>query len=159
MKKFFTITFIALIILFALGMYTKGKHYLYFYLSSSDTSYLQDSDNFEYASCDPKVAVLKTSLSYIDGLKPSLNWLLSYKTAKVSGLDNPFYASNLKAEVTTLDQLTIVNIIGDPLLASECHQQDFKVLIQKTVEKHVEGNFQIQLNGSTQAFADFGQLK
>ena len=160
MRKFFTITFIALIILFAYGMFTKGKQNLYFYLASPKLEFAESQGNHQFQACQPKVAVLRSTLSYNSDLQSALNWMLSFKTPKVAGLQNPFYASSLTASVTELNGVTFIDIQGDPLLDSECFESDFKVLIQKTIEYYMQGSsFIIQLNGSESDFQNFGRLK
>ncbi len=160
MRKFFTITFIALIILFAYGMFSKGKQNLYFYFSSPYPEQANSTTDYLFQSCQPKAAILKSTLSYNNNLQAALNWMLSYKTPKVSGLDNPFYASTLQANVTQSDSYTIVDIQGQAILESECFEADFKVLIEKTIEYYLQDiPYQIQLNGSSQDFIDFGTLK
>lgn len=158
MQKFFITTFIGLILLFTYGMFAKGKSELVFYLSTYNDGTYTSQDSF--MSCEPRVAIQKSTLSFNDNLESALNWMFSYKTSKVANLTNPFYASNLKASVSQNDQEVIVDISGSPLLESDCLSEDFKILIQKTVEhyyptkKHL-----ITLNGSQDAFRNIGNQK
>jgi len=158
MQKFFITSFIGLILLFGYGMFSKGKAELVFFLSQFDDGSYQTQNRF--LSCEPRVAIKKTTLSFNDNLESALNWMFSYKTPKVANLTNPFYASNLKASVSQNAQEVLVDISGTPLLDSECLEEDFKVLIKQTVSYYFpEKKHLITLNGSQDAFENLGDLK
>ncbi len=163
MKKFFAVSFVVLISIFAFAMFFKSQEDIYFYLSSnspSSASATMQSTDYSYVSCEPRYAVLQTAKARNATLEGTLNWLFSYKTPKVAGYMNPFYASALTAEVTQDETGHIINITGTPILESECLAEDFKVLIQQTVQHYLKTQaYEIRLNNSAQAFQNFSELK
>ena len=163
MKKFFAVAFVVLISIFIFAMSFKSQKDIHFYLSSqspSSTSSTTQNTDYSYVSCEPRVAVLQKAKARNASLEGSLNWLFSYKTPKVAGYNNPFYASALTAKVTQDETGHVINITGTPMLESECLAEDFKVLIQQTIQHYLKTQtYEIRLNNSAQAFQNFSELK
>lgn len=141
---------------------TKPKMTLatYYMVALDGSQAFTDEKEAPIFGCNDKLALVKEiAEAGSSQLEVAINRLLATTEddEKELGLHTPFKGQDLRAEVTTVDGKTTINIIGQLTSAGVCDDPRIKNMIEETAKLYTNGILpEIRLNGSESAWRCFG---